>query len=233
MTTKICNKCKIEKSVDNFPFKNKAKGYRMPYCSPCDTERRKKIKPSRKNPNNHFVSNKYCTKCNINKQINDFYFDKSKNNFGSICKLCISVRRKNNRTRINEQRRIYKNNPEVRIKENLQTRLYSLIKKNANSNKLSNYLGCSKDFFINWIKSQLYGRMTMENYGKIWHIDHCKPCKSFNFSNEIEIKECFSWKNMRPLYVEANLSKSSSIDNYQILLQELKVRSYLKYTSLI
>lgn len=41
MTVKICNKCKIEKPLNNFPFRNKEKGYLMPYCSPCDIERRK------------------------------------------------------------------------------------------------------------------------------------------------------------------------------------------------
>jgi hypothetical protein len=230
MTVKICNKCKIEKPLNNFPFKNKEKGYLMPYCSPCNAERRKNIK---KNPDNKNISNKHCSKCNIDKLTNDFYFDKSKDNFSSECKLCMSNRQKNNRHKINERRKIYKSNPEIRIKENLQTRLYSLVKKNQNSNKLSKYLGCSKEFFINWIKSQLYGRMTIDNYGKIWHIDHCKPCKSFDFSKEEQIKECFSWKNMRPLYTEINLTKGSSIFYYEILLQELKVRSYLKYTSLI
>jgi hypothetical protein len=230
MTVKICNKCKIEKPLNNFPFRNKERGYLMPYCSPCNAERRKIIKI---NPDYKNIIDKYCSKCNINKSINDFYFDKSKDNFSSVCKLCKSIIQKNNRHKINERKRQYKKTSTTRIKENLQIRLYSLVKKNHNSNKLSKYLGCSKDFFINWIESQLYGRMNMDNYGKIWHIDHCKPCKSFDFSNEEQIKECFSWKNMRPLYAEENLKKSSSIDNYQILLQELKVRSYLKYTSLI
>ena len=230
MTVKICNKCKIEKQLNNFPFRNKEKGYLMPYCFPCNAERRR-IYDKTKNINID-ISNKLCSKCDIDKSINEFYFDKSKNDFSSVCKLCMSARQKKNRHKINERRKIYKQNPKIRIKENLQIRLYSLVKKNQNSKSLSKYLGCSKDFFINWIDSQLYGKMTMDNYGKIWHIDHCKPCKSFDFSKEEQIKECFSWKNMRPLYAEANLTKSSSINYYEILLQELKVRSYLKYTSL-
>ena len=29
-------------------------------------------------------------------------------------------------------------------------------------------LGCSHSFLMLWIESQLYGKMTFENYGKIW-----------------------------------------------------------------
>lgn len=32
---KICNKCKIEKNLDDFFFRNKKKGYKSPYCKEC------------------------------------------------------------------------------------------------------------------------------------------------------------------------------------------------------
>ena len=36
------------------------------------------------------------------------------------------------------------------------------------TNKTFYLLGCSHSFLILWIESQLYGEMTLENYGKIW-----------------------------------------------------------------
>lgn len=32
---KICNKCKLEKSIDEFSFRNKQKGTKQPYCKVC------------------------------------------------------------------------------------------------------------------------------------------------------------------------------------------------------
>lgn len=32
---KICTDCKIEKDIDDFPWKNKAKGWRLGRCKPC------------------------------------------------------------------------------------------------------------------------------------------------------------------------------------------------------
>lgn len=51
--------------------------------------------------------------------------------------------------------------------------------------------------------------------GQIWHIDHIRPCSSFNFVNEDgsvnqeAIKECWKLENLQPLYAEDNISKSS------------------------
>lgn len=41
METKICSKCKCEKGVEDFPFKNKTKNVRHYTCSVCWKEIRK------------------------------------------------------------------------------------------------------------------------------------------------------------------------------------------------
>ena len=66
--------------------------------------------------------------------------------------------------------------------------------------------------FKNWIESQLYGNMTVENYGKIWCLDHCLPVSSFNLLDKYEVKKCFSWWNLRPMYIKENISKGNKID---------------------
>ena len=35
---------------------------------------------------------------------------------------------------------------------------------------------------------------------KIGEIDHCLPINSFNLTDENEVKKCFSWINLRPMY---------------------------------
>ena len=58
--------------------------------------------------------------------------------------------------------------------------------------KTMNLIGCSPSFFKEWIESQIYGNMTMQNYGKVWQIDHCLPINSFNLLFENEVKNVFT-----------------------------------------
>jgi hypothetical protein len=72
------------------------------------------------------------------------------------------------------------------------------------------------------------GGKTLENYGEFWHIDHVKPCASFDLSKEEDIEKCFSWMNTRPLRSDKNKIKRDKIIPFDILMQELKVNVYLK-----
>ena len=70
--------------------------------------------------------------------------------------------------------------------------------------------------------------MTRENYGKIWCLDHCLPIASFNLLDERDNKKCFSWTNLRPMYVTDNIVKGDKIDIRLYLLQEIKVYQFSK-----
>jgi hypothetical protein len=52
--------------------------------------------------------------------------------------------------------------------------------------------------------------MSWDNYGR-WHVDHIKPMVSFNIKEptDKEFQECWSLKNLQPLWGEDNLSKGS------------------------
>ena len=70
--------------------------------------------------------------------------------------------------------------------------------------------------------------MTLETYGSVWQIDHCLAITSFNLLDEKEMKKCFNWINLRPMYCSENISKGDKIDNYLYLLHELKAKYFLK-----
>ena len=50
--------------------------------------------------------------------------------------------------------------------------------------------------------------MTWENRS-LWHIDHIKPCISFDLTKEEEQKKCFHWSNLQPLWAKENIAKWS------------------------
>ena len=52
--------------------------------------------------------------------------------------------------------------------------------------------------------------MTFDNYGTIWHIDHIKPCASFDLTDVNQQMECFNYKNLQPLWAKDNLAKGST-----------------------
>ena len=112
----------------------------------------------------------------------------------------------------------------------MRSRLYKAFKSpNVRKiNKTFDLLGCSHSFFKNWITPQLYGIMTIENYGSVWQIDHCLPIASFNLLYQNNMKKCFNWINLRPMYSNDNNLKNDKIDNRLYLLQEMKAKYFLK-----
>ena len=106
----------------------------------------------------------------------------------------------------------------------MKNRLYKTYKAQnvRKTNKTFDLLGCSHSFFKNWIIHHLYGNMTLENCGSVWQIDHCLALASLNLLDENDMKKCFNWVNLRPMYLKDNNVKGDKNDMRLYLLQELK-----------
>ena len=101
-----------------------------------------------------------------------------------------------------------KTDPNFKMKHQLGTRirkvLNGLIKKSKSTQEL---IGCNiEQLWIHLEKSFKPG-MTRNNYGK-WHVDHIRPCSSFDLSNPEEQVKCFHFTNLQALWAHENLSKS-------------------------
>jgi hypothetical protein len=251
---KKCTECKENKEINCFYNKKTSKDGKESQCKSCRTNKtREKQKEynktyERKNPRIVYISTKtyptgkiICKKCNIDKELIEYYFDKSIENYKEICKDCKSTQqkenRKENREEINNKQRIQrkvqrKTNPQFRIREAFSSRIQSVVKFKSKSSKLlSKYLGCSFDEFIKWIQYQFVEGMTLDNYGSVWHIDHVKPCASYDLTIETEIYECMCWKNLRPCWKVENLKKSNKICLEIIEKHKNIVESYIKNKS--
>lgn len=107
-----------------------------------------------------------------------------------------------------EKRRRLLRDPGYRMTRNLRNRLRRFIQGNG-SKSVMRWLGCSRDEFVEHIESQFSGRMSWENYGRVWHIDHIVPCAKFSLEKEEHRKICFHYSNMRPLSAKRNMRENS------------------------
>ena len=112
----------------------------------------------------------------------------------------------------------------------MRNRFYKAYKAQnvGKTNKTFDLLGCSHSFFKKWIIHQLYDNMTLENYGSVWQIYPCLAVASFNLLGENDMKKCFNWIILRPMYVKDNIIKGDKIDMRLYLLQEIKAYQFLR-----
>jgi len=114
----------------------------------------------------------------------------------------------------NQQRRFAvrrKTDIGFKIKIQVSDRMRKALKgtKTKKASKTTDLLGCSIQQLKIYLSKQFLHGMTWENYGK-WHIDHKRPCASFELSNPSEQKICFHFSNLQPLWAKDNLKKGAS-----------------------
>ena len=97
-------------------------------------------------------------------------------------------------------------NINYRILCNLRKRIWEALKHNSKSKSTMNLVGCSIEYLKQYLESKFKLGMSWDNYGK-WHVDHIRPCASFDLSNLEEQRKCFNYTNLQPLWAEENLSK--------------------------
>jgi hypothetical protein len=119
-----------------------------------------------------------------------------------------------NQERINRARRDrFRKSPYLRFRKNAASRIHMALKfgKGVKSEKTVSLLGCSLPELRVHIEKQFQAGMTWENYGPVWHIDHKRPCASFDLSCLDQQKFCFHFTNLQPLFAKENLRKGKSM----------------------
>lgn len=118
-----------------------------------------------------------------------------------------------------------KNDPHFAIICRLRRRVWSVIKTEYKSAKTEELLGCSKDFFVEYIQSLFRDGMTWENSGgkNGWQLDHIIPCSYFDLTKEENQRICFHYLNFQPLWKKDNLEKRNTVpSNYLERIEGIK-----------
>jgi len=222
---KKCSKCEIPKPLEQFPNDPKCSGGKRGTCKDC---RLVKWVPKE----NEFLT---CSTCGEEKLYT--LFSSHGKQKPHQCKTCRNIHELNKKNadrdtfnrkkreewaRNNEKRNTARRknlqkrrdeDTQYRMKMALHVRLYDAVKrqKGVKSSKTLELLGCTVDQLQTFIGAEFTEGMTWENYGE-WHIDHIRPCASFNLENPEEQKKCFHWTNLQPLWAADNLAKSDRLD---------------------
>jgi hypothetical protein len=215
---KKCSKCQLVKSLNLFPNDPKCSGGKRNACKDC--------RITQWIPEENEILT--CRVCNDNKQYSLFANQGKRK--PTMCKLCLNAKERakraldpeeynkkirenyqRNKDKINETRRktLQKRrdeDPKYRAMMALHCRLYMAVK--VKTGKTLELTGCSKEELIRHLESKFTDGMTWDNYGE-WHIDHIRPCASFDLTDPEEQKRCFHWTNLQPLWAQDNIRKGA------------------------
>ena len=104
----------------------------------------------------------------------------------------------------------FKKNPSAKISVLIRRRMLHALKgKYKYTSSLILTGAPSWEFVWKHLESTFKKGMTKENHGSVWHIDHIRPCSSFDLSKPEEQAKCFHYTNLQALWANENLSKGS------------------------
>lgn len=101
-----------------------------------------------------------------------------------------------------------KRDPIFKLTMVLRNRVRSALRSQGarKHRKTLRLLGCDTGHLKRHLESLWQPGMCWENYGE-WHIDHKRPCASFDLLDPAEQCKCFHWSNLQPLWSYDNFRK--------------------------
>lgn len=227
----VCKRCKQDKSDDSFLKDKRIKSGRRGTCRQCNNElmrvwrkknpeRCKEIEKAKWERNKH----KYMPKNRAYYQSHRdevlaqkkwYHINVRRPRFGMKTRsqylkdVKISKEEAKRRRKVARQFK-EKNDPVYVLVKNLRRRMLLAIKgqKGRKESTTFEYLGCSREEVVKYIESQFKPGMTWENHGiRGWHVDHIRPCCSFDLATEEGRRKCFHYTNLQPLWAKDNMGK--------------------------
>jgi hypothetical protein len=205
---KICLKCNIEKDLSYFSNNKTKKDGKCVYCRSCYATINKKWRQENKDADKK-IHDKW--KSNnldrVRKNRLKSYYDNHETSKERARKY-----KKQNQEQLKIKNRIYANTKyhndlNYRLVRLLRGRIWKALKRNSKYSTSLELLGCSIEELKTYLEKQFVEDMNWQNYGQ-WHIDHIKPCSSFDLANPEQQKICFHYTNLQPLWAKDNIKKS-------------------------
>ena len=93
----------------------------------------------------------------------------------------------------------------------LRRRILKALDGEVKSGSTYELLGCTWKHLRWHIESQFDAKMTWENHGSYWHLDHIVPLDAFDLSKPAQQRRACHWKNLQPLEAKENIRKKNRV----------------------
>ena len=221
---KICTKCNVDKDISYF-WKDKSKkdGLR-PRCKTCEKDACGKW--IRENPEKAKLANKEWTERNSDRvrELQHNWYIKNR-------ELTLGRAKKHQEGRspekIEERKLKYapvisqrnkdrrKTDLKFKISRILRCRIANAVKGRQKYGSSISDLGCSIEYFKNYLEFHFTDGMSWNNYGygmDRWNIDHIKPLSKFDLTDRKQFLEACHYTNMQPMWQIDNQRKSAKYE---------------------
>jgi len=113
------------------------------------------------------------------------------------------------------QKKKRKIDPRYRLNANMGRAIWYSLKNKKNGQKWESLVKYSLDDLISHLSKKFDERMSWNNYGEYWAVDHIKPQSLFFFSShsDEEFKNCWDINNLQPLEKIENIKKRNKYIN--------------------
>jgi hypothetical protein len=101
----------------------------------------------------------------------------------------------------------YVNDPLYRFAKNMRRSVRRGLKGHSKSKRTEKFLYCTFAEALDYLEKKFRSPMTRENMGEVWEVDHIRPICSFDLSDPEQVKACFHYTNLQPLFITENRSK--------------------------
>jgi len=217
---KQCSKCGEVKELSEFNKKKDGKFGVQTMCRMCRRDYRKRNYNKEKNASqcrNYRLNNidKFKSYDKLYYINNKSLCNKRSKEYYESNKDRLKLMQKNNRSHINASRKQrYINDTGYRIECNIRSRIFGSLNGLNKFTSTRELIGCTIDELKTHLQSTAivngYKDFDINSYlGQDYHIDHVRPCSSFNLEDEEEQQKCFHYTNLQILSAEENLKKSN------------------------
>lgn len=102
--------------------------------------------------------------------------------------------------------------PGFRLRMNLRHRVWTALRGGRKAGGTAELVGCTLEDLRCYLERQFLPGMTWDNYGKHgWHVDHIRPCASFDLTDPEQQRQCFHHTNLQPLWATDNIKKGAKV----------------------
>ena len=227
---KVCTQCQLSKSLDEFPNSRAGKFGKLSKCKSCD-----KINQHNRYLKNRETRIKKSKEYKLKNKEHNQQVDRARYQRQRDIKLkyqqqqriknpeYIKQYRIKNKKKIRKTANAWRNNKKqtdlnFKLRDNLKTRIITVLNGTSKSKRTIELLGCSIEKFRMYLEAQFWKdeRIDWITYGpKGWHLDHIRPCASFDLTDPEQQKQCFHYTNLQPLWWDKNIAKGAKL-NYGV-----------------